>query len=89
MQAGFKQLNLIQLPSACNFITIDLGYDALTVDQNLQRHGIIVRPLNAYGLNHHLRVTIGTAAQNARFLITLTECLNGISYEHGTESKAN
>ena len=72
---GLNQLGLSCLPSACNFITFDCGRDAVELDKNLQKRGIITRPLNPYGLKQHLRVTIGTFEQNTRFLNALAICL--------------
>lgn len=87
MTQALEKLKIIQFPSACNFITIDSGYDALMVDQHLQRQGVIVRPLNPYGLNRHLRITIGTDAQNKRLLTALQHSLEELSYEQSITEK--
>lgn len=76
---GLAQLEVSQLPSAGNFITIYSDYDAKVIDQLLQNQGIIVRPLNPYGLKQYLRVTIGTELQNTRFLNALSHCLKELS----------
>jgi histidinol-phosphate aminotransferase len=47
------------------------------VFQRLLKQGVIVRPIGAYGLPQHLRVTIGTAAENERFLAALGNALAG------------
>jgi histidinol-phosphate aminotransferase len=75
IQEGLDQLGLTYLPSACNFITFDCGQNAVALDQNLQKRGVLIRPLNPYGLAQHLRVTIGTFDQNTRFLTSLALCL--------------
>lgn len=59
------------LPSKANFITFDCRMNGITLYNALLKKGIIVRPLQAYGLNNYLRVTIGTTEQNTRFLDTL------------------
>jgi histidinol-phosphate aminotransferase len=46
-----------------------------TVFQALMRQGIIIRDMNAYGLPEWIRVSIGTAYQNERFLTALAGCL--------------
>jgi histidinol-phosphate aminotransferase len=51
----------------------DCDMDSLKVYQGLLQHGIIVRPLHAYGINNFLRVTIGTPQQNQRFLESLQQ----------------
>ncbi|MDR1816807.1 MAG: histidinol-phosphate transaminase [Puniceicoccales bacterium] len=49
--------------------------DAARVFDVLQRRGVIVRPLAGYGMPDSLRVTVGTAAQNERFLRELAAAL--------------
>jgi histidinol-phosphate aminotransferase len=58
------------IPSSANFITFKIG-QASAVNQSLLRQGIIVRPITSYGLPDYLRVSIGTPAQNTRFLAAL------------------
>ena len=45
--------------------------DAAGVNQKLLKQGVIVRPLAGYAMHDWLRVTIGTEAENARFLTAL------------------
>jgi histidinol-phosphate aminotransferase len=71
---GFKQLALEYIPSQANFITVKVK-NASMVYENLLRQGIIVRPLAGYQLPQHLRITIGSTAENARLL----QALNNIS----------
>ena len=72
---GFERLHLDYIPSVGNFITVRVG-DAGPVYQRLLRQGVIVRPVGAYGLPEHLRVTIGTESENARFLQALEAVLH-------------
>lgn len=67
---GLTQLGITHLPSAGNFITFNCNQDSMPIYQKLQQYGIIVRPLHPYRLHHYLRVTVGTQAQNDRFLNT-------------------
>ncbi|MGQ3891944.1 histidinol-phosphate transaminase [Legionella sp. CNM-4043-24] len=75
MREGLAALKLKQIPSACNFISFDCGMNAMPVYQKLQQHGIIVRPLAAYGMPNHLRVSIGKPEHTKRFLDRLPLCL--------------
>lgn len=52
-------LGLSYIPSVANFLTIEFGQRAAEIQQSLLEQGIIVRPLDNYGMPHHLRVTIG------------------------------
>lgn len=68
------------IPSAANFITFKIDY-ASAVNQSLLRQGVIVRPIAGYGLPDYLRVSIGTAAQNARFLVALDTACQALKIE--------
>ena len=72
---GVERLGLDYIPSAGNFLTIDLGRDAGPVDQALLRLGVVTRPVANYGLPNHLRVSIGLDEENARFLGALEQIL--------------
>lgn len=64
---GFTRLRLEFVPSVGNFILVRVG-DGARVFDALQRRGVIIRPVNSYGLPAWVRVTIGTHDQNERFL---------------------
>ena len=68
--AGFRQLGFEFIPSYGNFVAFRAG-DAATVNDKLLRQGVIVRPVAGYGMPEWLRVTIGTEAENRRFLQAL------------------
>jgi len=70
IKAGLDKMGLGYLPTFGNFITIKFP-DAPKVHQALLKQGIIVRPLLEYGMPEHLRVSVGTPAENKRFLLTL------------------
>ena len=74
MQTGLQNLGLKYIPSIGNFVTVDVA-DAAVIYQKLLMEGVIVRPLKAYGMPNHIRVTIGTKEQNVRFLTTLAKVL--------------
>lgn len=69
--AGFERLNLQHIPSYTNFIMVDTRRPCRKVFEALLRLGVIVRTGDIFNMPTHLRVTIGTAAQNARFLSAL------------------
>jgi histidinol-phosphate aminotransferase len=70
-----RALSLEYIPSHANFLTIKVG-KAGDIYKRLLRRGVIVRPVGGgYGLNEHLRVTVGTAAENERFLSALAASL--------------
>ena len=69
----FDRLGLDYVASHTNFVLLHLGPSAPQVYQKLLERGIIVRPCIAYELPEHLRITVGTEAQNARFIAALEE----------------
>ena len=73
---GFERLGLPFIPSSGNFVAVRVG-DAARIYADLLRQGVIVRPIAGYGMPEHLRVTVGTAAQNERFLAALERALKG------------
>jgi len=70
LTAGFQRLGLSWIPSRANFVAVRVGRGA-EVFQKLLRQGVIVRPIGGYGLPEYLRVSIGTEAENTRFLTAL------------------
>ncbi len=70
---GVEELGLAYIPSAANFLTIDVQQDAMVLFQKLLRKGVIVRPVVNYGMPTHLRVTVGIPCENQRFLQALSQ----------------
>ena len=64
----FERLDVFYIPSETNFVTIDVKTATNPIADELQKKGIIVRPLSMYGQPTLLRVTIGTPEQNKRFM---------------------
>lgn len=75
LEQGFQALGLSWIPSKGNFIAVDVGREAGPVYQGLLHEGVIVRPVAGYGMPNHLRVTVGLAAENSRFLEALGKVL--------------
>lgn len=75
LRQGLEAMGLRCLPSQANFLSFDLGRPAMPIYEALLRQGVIVRPLASYALPNQLRVTIGTAEQNNRFLQALSRVL--------------
>jgi histidinol-phosphate aminotransferase len=75
LESGLAALGLDWVPSRANFLLVRVG-EVARINEELLRRGVIVRPVGVYGLPHHLRVTIGTADENRRFLSALGEVLD-------------
>lgn len=80
--AGLDTLGLRHLPAHGNFVTFQVGeapQSGALVNQALLNQGVIVRPIGGYGMPEWLRVTIGSEAENARFLAALPNALTAAS----------
>ncbi|MEM9025546.1 MAG: histidinol-phosphate transaminase [Verrucomicrobiota bacterium] len=71
---GLRNLGLKVAPSATNFVLVEIE-DPVGTFTELQKRGLVVRPLAPYGLSNHLRITIGKADENERLLANLAELL--------------
>jgi histidinol-phosphate aminotransferase len=67
LKREIDKLGLEQVPSRANFILLRVGDGGAIFNRLLQR-GVIVRPMGAYELPEHIRVTIGTMRENVRFI---------------------
>ena len=72
--AGLADLKIETVPSKGNFLLARVG-NAARINVELLKRGVIVRPVANYDLSEFLRVSVGLAGQNARFLDALKACL--------------
>jgi histidinol-phosphate aminotransferase len=71
----FQALGLDVVPSAANFLLVDVGKPGGAVTDALLRRGVIVRPMGGYGFPTHLRITIGTPQENESCVAALKAAL--------------
>jgi histidinol-phosphate aminotransferase len=67
-------MNLRFIPSAANFILVNVG-DGLSIFRALLERKIIVRAMKGYKLPEWVRITIGTMEQNRKCIAALREVL--------------
>lgn len=67
---ALRELGFDVTPSQANFLWVDLHRPGREVYELLLRRGVIVRPMGAGG---HVRITVGTPAENDRLLAALRE----------------
>lgn len=75
----FDRMGLSYVPSHTNFILVEVGRDSQEVFRRLLAKGVIVRTGDIFGYPTKLRVTIGTAKENRRFITALGEVLREIA----------
>lgn len=79
--AQMKPLGVEWVPSQTNFLLVKLPVAGKAVYEAMLRRGVILRPMDGYGLPNYLRISIGTQAENARCLAGLTEVLTALCNE--------
>ena len=75
LSAGFDGLGLHYVPSAGTFIAVEIE-NAAEVYQLLLKEGVIVRPVDIYGMPGHLRISIGLFEENRRCLDAMARVLS-------------
>ncbi len=75
LRVQIARLGLQVLPSAGNFVLVDLGRPVGPIFEGLLRRGVIARPVGNYGLPNHLRITTGTLEQTRRAIEALASVL--------------
>lgn len=73
-EKGLADLGVEYVPSSANFILLRVGNGA-KVCQDLQKAGVIVRPMGGYQLPEWIRISIGSPAENERCLSVLAKIL--------------
>jgi histidinol-phosphate aminotransferase len=77
LEDGLRELGLAPAESQANFVWFDLGdgREESEVMQGLAQRGVLVRAGASLGREGALRVTVGTQAENERFLEALAALL--------------
>ncbi len=75
---GFELLGLDYIPSVGNFLTVNVGEQSAQIYTSLLQEGVIVRPVSAYKMPQHLRVSVGLPAENKVFLDALKRVLSDV-----------
>jgi histidinol-phosphate aminotransferase len=74
LESGLRQLGLTYIPSAANFILAKVGNGQRVCD-DLQKQGVITRPMGGYQLPEYIRISVGTPEENERCLAALKHAL--------------
>lgn len=71
----FSAMGLKYVPTEANFVFVDTGKNCQDVFKQLLKKGVIVRTGDIFGYPDFIRVTIGSQAENERFISSLKEIL--------------
>ena len=75
LESGFRELGLSFAESDANFLLVRVGPRVQEIYDALLRRGVITRPMDAFGLTEHLRITVGLGQENERLLTALREVM--------------
>lgn len=74
LEKELDTMGLPFVPAVANFILVDVG-KGRDVFNALLKEGIIVRPMDAYGMPTHIRITVGTEAENRKCVTALAKVM--------------
>jgi len=77
LREAAQRIGLRAYPSLGNFVLVDVGREPEPVYEALLKKGVIVRPMKAWGLATHLRISVGTPEQTKRVTEALSAVLGG------------
>ncbi len=75
---ALQAMGLCYTKTQANFIFIETSQDANRIFMEMLKRGVIIRSCASFGCPTAIRVTIGTAAQNLRFITALQEVMQEI-----------
>jgi histidinol-phosphate aminotransferase len=75
LTVALRELGVPVIAGSGNFVLADFGRRAGAVHEALLARGCITRPMNAYGLPTHIRITVGTPPEVQRLAAALREAL--------------
>jgi histidinol-phosphate aminotransferase len=78
LMAGMRKLGLDPVESVTNFILFPFA-KAGELTAALTKRKVIIRPMAGFGLPQHVRVSVGTAAENDQYLRALADALVELS----------
>ena len=77
LASALEFMGLHCVPSTANFLCVETPIPGAELFRELLRRGVIVRPLDEYGLTRHVRISVGSAAQN-KFLLLALKKIEGL-----------
>ena len=72
---NLQKLGFSFVKSATNFILINAGRQAQGIYRKLLKRGVIVRNMRVWGMSDFIRVTVGTMAENRKFIRVLEKII--------------
>jgi len=82
LEAGLRAQGVGFVPSVANFLLVHLGPETNRIAEAILRLGVIVRPMAWMGFPEAIRVSVGTPAENDKFLAALAEARGALGNRH-------
>jgi histidinol-phosphate aminotransferase len=73
LERGLRGMGVSFVPSVANFILTRVDCNASALAEELLKLGVVVRPMERWGLPGTIRVTVGTFSENEQFLHSLAK----------------
>jgi histidinol-phosphate aminotransferase len=77
LEEAFARMGLPFVPSFANFVLVQVGQGQLVFEE-MQKQGVITRPMGGYQLPEWIRISIGTPRENHRAVKALKRVLKAI-----------
>ena len=71
-----KRLGLEYVPTQANFFSIKTPLGAQETYRRMLKEGVIIRPMDSFGLDDYIRINVGLPEENERFINTLEKVLS-------------
>ncbi len=75
LYAQLDRMGLNYIPTQANFLLIKAPPSAQETYGRMLKEGVIIRPMDSYGLEDYIRVNVGLPEENERFIETLEKIL--------------
>lgn len=80
LSKAVAELGCRPMETHTNFFLIDVKGDGRKLYEHMLHQGVIVRPMQAYGYPNYIRITVGRADENQRFVAALAKSLKELGY---------
>ena len=80
LSSEVAKLGCRPLATHTNFFLIDVNGDGKKLYEHMLHQGVIIRPMQAYGFPNFIRITVGRADENQRFVKALAVSLQELGY---------
>lgn len=76
LMKNLEKLGFKVFPTQANFILCSSNYDIIRINRELEENGIIIRPMNGFGIKgNFMRITIGKPSENRLLISTLKKII--------------